>query len=152
MNNSVVVDANIALKWVLTEADSSIARALLAEWTRKRIAILAPALLVYEVTNILYREVCTGKITFDTARNAINTILRAIALDFSQNSGLNLRAMTLANEFGLPASYDTHYLALAEREDCELWTADTRMWRVVKGQLDWVHCLADYSASESQEL
>ncbi len=145
MSNKVVVDANIALKWVLTEADSQTARALLAEWKKKKMIVYVPTLLTYEVTNILYREVRAGRITSETAKDGINLILRAVSPFYSHNSALNLRAMTLAKHFDLPASYDTHYLALAEREDCPLWTADTRMWRAVKDQVDWVHRLGDYS-------
>jgi predicted nucleic acid-binding protein len=147
IDEKVVVDANIALKWVLTEADSQVAQALLAEWKKKKLAVFVPALLPYEVTNILYREVRAGRITFDIARDGINLILRTVSLDFSRDSALNFRAMALANRFDLPATYDTHYLALAELKDCPLWTADTRMWRAVKDQLDWVHWIGEYTVS-----
>ncbi len=145
MNDNVVADANIALKWVLTESDSQLARALLAEWKKKKISVYVPTLLTYEVTNILYREVRAGRITSETAKDGINMILRAVSPVFSRNSALNLRAMALAKQFGLSAAYDTHYLALAERKECPLWTADTRMWRAVKEQFDWVHWMGDYS-------
>jgi predicted nucleic acid-binding protein len=147
IDEKVVVDANIALKWVLTEADSQVAQALLAEWKKKKLAVFVPALLPYEVTNILYREVRAGRITFDIARDGINLILRTVSLDFSRDSALNFRAMALANRFDLPATYDAHYLALAELKDCPLWTADTRMWRAVKDQLDWVHWIGEYTVS-----
>jgi predicted nucleic acid-binding protein len=145
MNDIVVVDANIALKWVLTESDSRVARAILAEWIKNNIIIYVPTLLTYEVTNILYREVRAGRITTETAEDGINLILRAVSPVFSRNSALNLRALALAKQFGLSAAYDTHYLALAERKECPLWTVDTRMWRAVKDQFDWVHLLGDYS-------
>ncbi len=145
MNNEVaVVDANIAIKWVLIETDSEIAKALLAEWKKKEMVIYVPTLLTYEVTNILYREVRAGRITSETAKDGIKMILRAVSPVYSRNSALNLRAMDLAKHFSLPATYDTHYLALAERKDCPFWTADGRMWRVVKDQFDWVHWIGDY--------
>lgn len=147
MNNEVVVvDANIAIKWVLIETDSEIASALLAEWKKKEMVVYVPTLLTYEVTNILYREVRAGRITSETAKNGINIILRTVSPVYSRNSVLNLRAMALAKHFGLPATYDTHYLALAERKDCPFWTADARMWKVVKNELDWVHWIGDYPA------
>lgn len=145
MKETVVVDANIALKWVLVEADSETARALLAEWTKAGTTILAPSLLVYEVTNILYREVRAGKITLETAKNGINFILRTVSLMHSHWLTPNLRAMILAERFRQPAAYDTQYLALAELEECELWTTDTRMWRAVKDQFPRLHLLSDYS-------
>ena len=148
MNNEVVVvDANIAIKWVLIETDSEIAKAILAEWKKKKMIIYVPTLLTYEVTNILYREVRARRITSQTAIDGINIILRAVSPVYSRNSALNLRAMDLAKHFGLPATYDTHYLALAERKDCSFWTADAHMWKVVKDQFDWVHWIGDYSAT-----
>ncbi len=147
MNNEVVVvDANIAIKWVLIETDSEIAKALLAEWKKKEMVIYVPTLLTYEVTNILYREVRAGRITSQTAKDGIKMILRAVSPVYSHNSVLNLRAVDLAKHFGLPATYDTHYLALAERKDCPFWTADARMWRVVKDQFDWIHWIGNYPA------
>ena len=41
---------------------------------------------------------------------------------------------------------DAHYLALAERENCEFWTADTRLLNALKGNLPWVRKLEDYRA------
>jgi hypothetical protein len=41
--------------------------------------------------------------------------------------------MAFTFQFSLPATYDAHYLALAERENCEFWTADTRLFNAIKG-------------------
>ncbi|HZU67968.1 MAG TPA: type II toxin-antitoxin system VapC family toxin [Ktedonobacteraceae bacterium] len=149
MNKIVVVDASIALKWAITEADSKTARALLAEWVNQGVEIKAPALLAYEITNILYREVRAGRISSDTAKIGIKLIFRTVKLVLSKNSSFNIRAMALAEHYGLPASYGAHYLAFAEQQGCELWTSDTRLWRSVKGQLDWVRTLESYSPSSS---
>lgn len=147
MSKIVVVDASIALKWAITESDSNTARTLLTEWVSKGMEIKAPALLAYEITNILYREVRAGRISLDTAKIGIKLIFRTVKLVLSKNSSFSIRAMTLAERYSLPASYDAHYLAFAEEQDCELWTADTRLWRSVKGQLDWVRTLESYSPS-----
>lgn len=152
MKNTVVVDSNIALKWVLDEPDSPAALALLAEWTRKRITIIAPALLAYEATNILFQNVRKDKITFDTASNGLKrVILAGIEFDFPYDYRLSLRAIELANKYNLTAAYDPHYLALAEREGCELWTADTRMWKAVQSKISWVHDLSEYKAANDSE-
>ena len=145
MRNVVVVDASIAIKWVLEEPDSDRADTLLAEWINKGKLILAPDLLVYEITNALYRKVRKGEITLERAKEALTEIsLTEIEFDFSSDFALSTRALELANYFSLPATYDSHYLALAEREGCELWTADLRMWNSVKGKLDWLRLLGDY--------
>src|SRR5437667_8611184 len=112
MRDAVVVDTSIAIKWVLNEEDSAVALALLDEWTKKKIAILAPVLLAYEATNTLYQNVRRGKITFDTAKQGLTkVILAGLELDFSQDPALGIRAIELANSFNLLATYDAYYLA-----------------------------------------
>ena len=147
MNNVVVVDASIAIKWVLYEPDSDTAKALLDEWINRETVILAPALLAYEITNSLYRKARRGETTIDGVRLALTRILTTdLVLDSFQGPALSIRALEFAQRFNLPATYDAHYLALAEREDCELWTADTRLWNSIKGKLSWVRWMAEYSA------
>jgi predicted nucleic acid-binding protein len=63
----VVVDASIALKWVILEQDSKVSMSLLDKWANESKRIIAPALFVYEVTNIIYRQALTGKLTYDEA-------------------------------------------------------------------------------------
>ena len=46
-------------------------------------------------------------------------------------SDLNLHALHLARRFGLPACYDAHYMALAERLGVEFWTCDERLVKKV---------------------
>jgi predicted nucleic acid-binding protein len=149
MRDVVVVDTSIAIKWVLQESDSDIAETMLIEWSSNGVVILAPALLTYEVTNALYKKARKGEITFETAKEALTKVLvSGVALNFSQDSNLGRRAIELARQFGLPATYDAHYLALAEREGCELWTADTRMWNSIRGKLTWVRWIGDYHSGE----
>jgi predicted nucleic acid-binding protein len=146
MKKVVVVDTSLALKWIYDESDSSVALSLLADWTGKRMRIKVPSLLAYEITNSLYQQVRSGKSTIDSAKqNLKDTLLKGMSFVFLSDLSLSIRALELTHHFGLLATYDTHYLALAEREQCELWTADTRMWRAVKDQYPWVHILTDYS-------
>jgi predicted nucleic acid-binding protein len=145
MRDIVVVDASIALKWVIKESDSGKALALLGEWSNRKTIMLAPALITYEITNILYQNVRKNEIALERAKSALEDVmLMGIEFDIPQDYRLGRRAIELAHKFGTKATYDSHYLALAEREGCELWTADTKMWRAVKGELAWVRWLEDY--------
>lgn len=142
---NTVIDANVAIKWVLKEPDSNVAEALLEELNRKGTVMYAPALLTYEVANILFENVRQGKITLENAKEGIKDVLATgLKLEFIQGTMLNIRALELAQHFNLPATYDAHYLALAESKHCELWTADKRLWNSVRGKLPWVRWLADY--------
>ncbi len=146
MNNVVVVDASIAIKWVLNETDSPRALALLNDWMEKEIEVHAPALLAYEVTNAFFRRVRNGLFPFYDARRGLTEIIfNVINFEFPAKPDTSIRAMELGQQFGFPAAYDSHYLALAESKECELWTADLRLWNTVKGKLDWVRFMGDFS-------
>jgi len=148
MSSFVVVDASIAIKWVVKMSDSSIAKALLADWTNKSITLLAPTLFAYEVCNALYKYVRAGQMSYEDAEDGLRQVIfPAVELASSEGTVLNMRALRLAHQFNLPATYDAHYLALAERESCECWTSDTRLWKTVQDKLDWVHNLNEFIMS-----
>jgi predicted nucleic acid-binding protein len=51
--------------------------------------------------------------------------------------------MMLAHENKRPSTYDCHYLALAERYECELWTGDERLYNAVGAKLPWVKWIGE---------
>ncbi|MEO8970737.1 MAG: type II toxin-antitoxin system VapC family toxin [Ktedonobacteraceae bacterium] len=140
-----MVDTSIVIKWIIDEPDSDIAMALLVKWISEGTTIIAPLLLAYEVANVLYQRLHKGLITLDETEQLLTyVLLKAIDLDISQSHILSIRAIKLSHQFSLPAAYDAHYLALAERENCEYWTADKRLLNAINGKLPWVHKLEDY--------
>jgi predicted nucleic acid-binding protein len=151
MSNIVVVDTSVALKWVLDEPDSSTAVELLEAWNNRETLIIAPALLAYEITNALYQRVWRSDFNLERCKQALMAFTSvSIEFDFSEDFSLSTRAAELANLYNLPATYDGHYLALAEREQCEFWTADMRMWNSIKGKLLWVRWLGDFHSTPSE--
>jgi predicted nucleic acid-binding protein len=54
------------------------------------------------------------------------------------DADLHLEALSVAGRFGLKASYDAHYLALADRLGVEFWTADRRLANTISSSLPWV--------------
>ncbi len=145
MLETVVVDTSVAIKWIIDEPDSDIAQALLTRWTNMGVVMLAPALFMYEIMNILYQHVRRKEITLEEAKVGREDFLSiGVEVDFSENPDLNIRAIELAYKYSLPATYDPHYIALAEREGCEFWTADVKLWKAVKDRLSWVHLLREY--------
>lgn len=144
MSDVVVVDASLAIKWVLREEDSARAIMLLNRWGSEGKAAIAPALFTYEVTNIIYRRVVRSLLTYEEAVQVLTDLFSTgVSLNFSHYEDLSTQAMMLAHRYDLPASYDAHYLALAARENCEYWTADMRLWNTVKNKLGWVRWIGD---------
>jgi predicted nucleic acid-binding protein len=120
----VVIDTSVALKWVRkTEVYTPQAEALRDDLLQQRDLIFAPNLLVSEVTSGLYRFARAGDLTFAEAAEGLDDILAVIRLRAITRT-LAKRAMQIANLTGQQHAYDAQFLALAERLQCDLWTAD----------------------------
>jgi len=120
---SWVVDASIAVKWVIPEVFSD-----KADRVRDHPDdILAPDLLLLEVANALWRKTEAREISAREADAALE-IVRQSGVDLRSTPPLVPRAMELARRLGHPV-YDCIYLALAEREHATFVTADQRLLR-----------------------
>lgn len=140
----IVVDASVAAKWVLpNEGRTEAALSLLGQMLGTDERMIAPTLLAFEITNIVHQRVRRGFLAADEATVPLDDFF-SLPIVFSSPSGLHHLALALAAEFGLPAAYDAHYLALAELADCDLWTDDRRLMRQVGDRFPSVRWLGDY--------
>jgi len=62
MNGSVVIDASLAVKWLVNEVHTERALSLARTWARAGIQPVAPYLMPVEVANALYRRALRGDI------------------------------------------------------------------------------------------
>ena len=136
-NSWVCVDANLVIRLVADPGDEAVLQ-LWERWDDEGRQPAAPALLYYEVTNALYRYRRMGLMSPASMRLALQAAL-SLPLRLYQDAGLHQRALDLAERFDLPATYDAHYLALAEQLGAEFWTADRRLVQAVQTDLPWVH-------------
>ena len=147
VNGSVVVDASLAVKWVVEEDDSDKAHAVLQSWVARDVTRIAPHLMPFEVANALHRCVLLGELNVGNSTRMIARLLES-RLELHQSPGLHVRALQLASQLKQNAAYDAHYLALAESFGCELWTADERFYRAASSSLANVRWLGDFVAPE----
>jgi predicted nucleic acid-binding protein len=105
---TLVVDASVALKWVLDEPDSYLAQAL-AEGEEE---LLVPDFWLHEACNVLWLQVRKRVFTPDEAREGLG-LLRALVPP-TATGDLDLHDVAL--DIGLAvnhSTYDTLYLAFA---------------------------------------
>jgi predicted nucleic acid-binding protein len=121
----VVLDASVAVKWVLAEDGSEAAVALRGQHT-----FIAPELLLVETANILWRKARQQELTPDEARVA-HAVLLAADIAIRPMRSLMATAMRFALALEHPV-YDCAYLGLAAAEGVPLVTADRRLARVVR--------------------
>jgi predicted nucleic acid-binding protein len=138
--SQICVDASLALKLVLSEADSARAEVEWQSWVEAGLEIIAPFLFVYETTSVLRNRVYRGELTQPEADEALR-LLSEFGINYLHPQAIRQSAWELARRFNRPTAYDSFYLALAQHQGCPLWTGDERLYNAVKGDLEWVHFL-----------
>jgi predicted nucleic acid-binding protein len=124
-NNSAAgcIDASLVVR--ILDADP----AAMPVWERLVQAdgdLIAPTLLPYEVANVLHKQRRLGLVTTELAELQLDRCLR-LPIELHGDARLHSRALELAYDRQLPATYDAHYVALAERFRVPLWTCDRRL-------------------------
>jgi len=124
---SVVIDANVVAAIVLPLPYSDQAAERMTAWKRAGVELLAPVLLEYEVAAILRKAVVAQWLTTELAIEAMRMILALNIQCLPLSADLHDKALRWAQRLGHSKTYAAHYLALAEQEGVELWTADRRL-------------------------
>jgi len=93
------------------------------------------------VVNALYRSEKAGVLSRHGAARTLRTVA-AMPIKLHGDHELHRQAMQKAFMYGLPAAYDAHYVALAERLSAELWTADAELANALKDRLAWVRLVS----------
>lgn len=142
-----VVDASVAVKWLVEEALSGKAAGLLdGDET-----LVAPPLLFAEAANALWAMRRRGDIAAADLAEAVETLRAApVSIPVSM-SDLTSAATRLASDLDHPV-YDCFYLALAVHTQYPVVTADTRFHDKVRRHpylSDRILHLGDLSAKEA---
>jgi predicted nucleic acid-binding protein len=120
-----VLDASVGLKWVLSESDSDKANRLREDFRNQVHELIAPDSFPLEVAHALTKAERRGMIR-DAGSLWLDVMTTAPQL--FPSLALIPRALRIASQARIGV-YDCLYVALAEREGCELLTADDRLAR-----------------------
>jgi len=115
---SIVIDASVAVKWVLNERGTDAALAL------RREQLVAPVLWLAEAANALWRHVRLGELTAEQALARMTELEKAPVASLGIEPDVS-RALELATQSNHPV-YDFIYLALAMRHSTHVVTDDRR--------------------------
>jgi predicted nucleic acid-binding protein len=139
MNNSstICVDANVIIRLIVVPTDAAVQKHW-EQWMIAGTSLVAPTLLYYEIVNGFHKYWKQGKLDTQAYKSALKTAL-SLKINFVGDADLHRRAAELAQSFNLPAAYDAHYLALAERLNIDLWTSDEKLFNTVRSAgVEWV--------------
>jgi predicted nucleic acid-binding protein len=135
-----VLDASVAFKWEVAESLTAQAQRLRDDLGNAVHDLLAPDIFFPELAHSLTRAERQGRIPVGTA-----TVLLADAMTtppaIHPSAPLLSRACAIASQARIGV-YDCLYVALAEREGCELVTADDKLFRNLQAQFPFIVPLA----------
>ena len=120
-----VVDASVAVKWLVAEEDANVARELATSGHD----LHAPRLMASEVANALWRKARTGEME-RRAAGVLLVNLPDIPVRWNDDEIVGADAVRLALALDHPV-YDCIYLALAHRIGATVVTADRRFANAV---------------------
>lgn len=123
---ALVVDASVAFKWFVPEANSGPALALLDQADE----FVAPDLIVLEVINAMWARL-RGQNDFESIVTEACVALPKMLDSMYPLTDLMPRSLELGIELN-HRLYDCVYLALAERQKLQLVTADLNFSRKVR--------------------
>lgn len=120
-----VLDASVALKWVVPEVDSDKAIRLQEDFENRLHELLAPSTFPVEIAHALTRAERRGLMRPPDALRRCHQIAQTLPL-------LHPYIPLLPHAIELSSSrrvgvYDCLYVALAEREHCKVVSADQRL-------------------------
>ena len=122
MAAKIVVDTSVLIKWIKTKDEDLVseARRLLTDIERRSLEAHVPALLLYEVGNILLLKTDLDAAGLNEALSNLEDLPFTVA---PPATPLLKRAARLGKELSL-TFYDASFLALAVELDCPFITAD----------------------------
>lgn len=120
-----ILDSSVALKTVLPEIDSAQAIKLVEDFHNSVHELLAPDVFYIEIAHALTRAERQGRLASPDAWQLWRVIMADCPI-LMPTISLMPRAISLSSQARI-GIYDCLYVALAEREGCELVTADEKL-------------------------
>ena len=132
MTDLLVVDASVALKWVVHETGSTEAAVLLSRVMAGHLSLVAPEHLVGEVGNALRKRVAQRVLLADDAVAALDAVAE-IGMELLGGHERWRRSLRAALDWGV-TTYDALYVLLAQDLGAELVTADLRLTETARAR------------------
>ena len=138
-----VLDPSVAAKWVLPGRGETLAEEalqLLRRNSNREIEFIAPDFFWAEFGKILWKAVQRRRWSGESATEALLDF-RKLRVSTIPTSGLLDEALAIAIGTGRSV-YDCLYVAHAERENCELVTADDKLIKNLQSAFPFIRALA----------
>jgi len=139
---NLVVDSGIAVKWFVREDDSPKALQILKEYRSEDLWFLSPDLIYAEFGNVIWKKQIFQGLDPKDADFAISEF-KKISFTLTPITLLFDDAYQIAVKYKR-TFYDSLYLALSVRENCEFVTADEKFYNSVRNSFSKTILLSDW--------
>ena len=135
-----VLDSSVAFKWVVPEVDSDKALRLRDDYRNGNAELIAPDIFLVEIAHALTRAERQKRITPVQGALALADVI-STQPQLCGYIALLPRAYEISSHRSIGV-YDCLYVALAEREGCDLVSADDRMVKNLQPHFGFLVALA----------
>lgn len=141
---AVVVDASIAVNFLLTQTYSVQAERCLDGWKSGGEILYAPGHWYAEIASALRFAVYRRKLDAQDAQLLIDVLPDLGVRAVEPTPNLLKSSLRWAERLGHSKAYDSQYVALAEQLNAELWSADQRLVHTLQSQgVNWAHWIGE---------
>jgi predicted nucleic acid-binding protein len=138
-----VLDASVALKWQFEDEEATgTSMALLEDFVVGKIDLISLTLFDYEIVNAINVAINRKRMEETIGYRAINDIT-SMGIELRSFNDLIEPTFRMARKYGL-SPYDCAYIALAEKEKCDFFTGDKKLFHLIKNYFSWVKWVGDY--------
>jgi len=140
--NTMVIDANIGLSYVIPLPYSTQAAQLMKDWRQTQARIVVPTLWYYEVVSGLRKTIALGMLSGIRASQALEQLKAMTLEEIPITWETSELILDWAKRLDQVVAYDAVYLAAAEQMTADFWTADKRLYQAThRLGTNWVHLL-----------
>jgi len=105
-------------------------------------SVAAPTLFPYEIISAINVAINRKRINESVGYTAIKYIT-LLGIELRSFKNLIETTFQMARQYGL-STYDCAYMALAEKENCNLITGDKKFFNAIREHFSWVKWIGDY--------
>jgi len=143
---AVVVDASVVVNALLSQAYTAQAEQWLDAWKSAGEMLYAPPHWYAEVVSALRFAVFRGKLDPQDAVLLVDVLPEFGVRMIEPTLDLLKASLRWAERLGQSKAYDAQYVALAERLNADLWSADQRLVNALQALgATWAHWIGEVS-------
>lgn len=123
MNKVLCLDTSVLIPYLVPDEYEPLADSLVLEAVVGNARLVVPAFAWAEVGSVLRKKIRMGLLTKEEAEGCYQDFCN-LPIDYINEELLRVRAWEIAEQYQLPTLYDAAFLACAESQKADFWTAD----------------------------